>query len=99
MMEDHSQTRNSRNGESLDSADLPAVTRELDITGEVCPYTFVKSKLVLEEMAVGEILKVIVDYPPAVENVPRSMRSEGQEVLAVRPLKDAEWEIIIRKRE
>ena len=73
------------------------VDKELDIRGEVCPFTFVKSKLVLERMNVGEVLRVLLDYPPSVENVPKSMREEGQEVLAVNKLDDNTWEVLIRK--
>ncbi len=72
--------------------------RELDIRGDVCPFTFVKSKLVLEDMQVGQVLRVIVDYKPSAENVPKSMREEGQEVLAVNQLNGNEWEIIVRKK-
>ena len=71
--------------------------RELDIRGEVCPFTFVKSKLVLEQMEFGQVLRVILDYPPSVESVPKSMREEGQEVLAVNQLDNNTWEILIRK--
>ncbi len=74
------------------------VDQELDIRGEVCPFTFVKSKLVLEDMKEGEVLKVIIDYPPSAENVPKSMREEGQEVIAVNKVGDRLWEILIRKR-
>ncbi len=72
--------------------------RELDIRGEVCPFTFVKSKLVLEQMGEGEVLRVLIDYEPSAENVPKSMREEGQEVLAVNKIGDNLWEIIVRKR-
>ncbi|AHE96721.1 hypothetical protein THERU_08490 [Thermocrinis ruber] len=71
--------------------------RELDIRGEVCPFTFVKSKLVLEQMELGQVLRVILDYPPSVESVPKSMREEGQEVLAINQLDNNTWEILIRK--
>jgi len=74
------------------------VDQELDIRGEVCPFTFVKSKLVLEDMKEGEVLKVIIDYPPSAENVPKSMKEEGQEVIAVNKVGDRLWEILIRKR-
>ncbi len=74
------------------------VNRELDIRGEVCPFTFVKSKLVLEQMEEGEVLRVIIDYEPSAENVPKSMREEGQEVLAVNKIGDNLWEILVRKR-
>jgi TusA-related sulfurtransferase len=75
------------------------INREIDLKGEVCPYTFVKSKLALEEMEPGEVLKVVVDHLPAVENVPRSMRNEGQEVLEVKQLTETDWAILIRKVE
>lgn len=71
--------------------------RELDIRGEVCPFTFVKSKLALEQMELGQVLRVVLDYPPSVENVPKSMREEGQEVLAINKLDNNTWEILIRK--
>jgi len=72
--------------------------KELDIRGEVCPFTFVKSKLVLEQMKEGEVLRVIIDYEPSAENVPKSMREEGQEVIAVNKIGDNLWEILVRKR-
>ena len=70
---------------------------ELDLRGEVCPYTFVKSKLALEDMASGQVLRVIVDYPPAVDNVPRSLSMQGDQVLRVYKITDTDWEIIVRK--
>ncbi|WP_457639441.1 sulfurtransferase TusA family protein [Persephonella sp.] len=73
------------------------VDRELDLKGEVCPFTFVKSKLIIEQMAPGEVLRVILDYKPSVENVPKSMKEEGQEVLAVNQIDNNLWEVIVRK--
>ncbi|WP_457640590.1 sulfurtransferase TusA family protein [Persephonella sp.] len=77
-------------------ADLK-IDRELDLRGEVCPFTFVKSKLIIEQMEHGQVLKVILDYKPSVENVPKSMREEGQEVLDIRQIDQNLWEVIIRK--
>jgi len=73
------------------------VDRELDLRGEVCPFTFVKSKLIIEQMNIGEVLKVILDYYPSVENVPKSMKEEYQEVLAVKQIGENLWEVYIRK--
>ncbi len=71
--------------------------RELDLRGEVCPFTFVKSKLILEQMNIGETLKIVLDYRPSAENVPKSMRDEYQEVLEVKQIGDNLWEIYVRK--
>lgn len=73
------------------------IDKELDLKGEVCPYTFVKSKLAIEEMASGAILRVIVDYLPATKNIPRSMEYEGNKVLKIAPIDGTDWEIIIQK--
>ncbi len=73
------------------------IDRELDLKGEVCPFTFVKSKLIIEQMEPGQVLKVILDYKPSVENVPKSMREEGQEVLEVKQTGENLWEVLIRK--
>ena len=71
--------------------------RTINLKGEVCPYTFVKSKLALEEMSLDQILEVIVDHEPAVENVPKSLKNEGQKILAVDKINDTDWKIVIRK--
>lgn len=73
------------------------IDREIDIKGEVCPYTFVKTKLALETLAPGEVLKVILDHQPASENVPRSLQGEGNEILDVSKFNDTDWQIIARK--
>jgi tRNA 2-thiouridine synthesizing protein A len=48
-------------------------------------------------METGQVLRVIVDHLPAVENVPRSVTNEGHEVLNVGQVNDTDWEILIRK--
>ncbi len=73
------------------------VTKEIDLKGEVCPYTFVKSKLALEMLDSGDVLRVIVDHLPAVENVPRSLENEGNNVLEVSQVNDTDWSITIKK--
>lgn len=77
---------------------LPVVDRELDLRGDVCPVTFAKTKIALEEMEIGQVLCVYLDYEPATRNVPRSVQMYGDEVLVVRATGPAEWEILIRKR-
>ncbi|MBI4498021.1 MAG: sulfurtransferase TusA family protein [Chloroflexi bacterium] len=73
------------------------VDEDLDLRGEVCPYTFVRSKLMLEEMEVGQILRVVLDHLPAVDNVPRSFQNEGQEVLGVEQVSEDDWHVVVRK--
>lgn len=73
------------------------VDKELNLQGEVCPYTFVKSKLALEIMQAGQVLRVIVDNDESAANVPRSMQNEGHNVLGVTKLNQKEWQIVVQK--
>lgn len=70
---------------------------ELDLLGEVCPYTFLRAKLRLEELSLGAELHLLVDHAAAVENVPRALRGEGQEVLTVIE-EGPRWRIVVKKR-
>ena len=57
----------------------------LDITSDVCPITFVKTKLLIERMDLGEIAIVLLPDGEPLQNVPRSVREHGHEVLALTP--------------
>jgi len=75
------------------------VTEILDIRGEKCPDTFVYTKIKLEELSYsgGGVLKVIVDYLPAVENIPRSLKTEkaSYTLLDVKNVEGDTYELLI----
>jgi tRNA 2-thiouridine synthesizing protein A len=75
------------------------VDKELNLKGKICPYTFIESMLTLEEMETNQVLRVIVDYPPAVCDVPRSLKNEGYEILEVTPVNKTDWAIVVRNKE
>jgi len=78
-------------------ADEIKVDKTLDIKGQVCPYTFVRSKLAIEKMNLGETLEIITDHKAASENVPKSMENEGQKVLKIDQTGENEWHLFVRK--
>jgi TusA-related sulfurtransferase len=75
----------------------------IDITGEVCPLTFVKTKLLLERARSGETVLVRLKGPEPLANVPRAVRDHGHAVLALGPEDPARTEpgdvhrLLIRK--
>ena len=75
------------------------IHKELNLKGKICPYTFIESMLALEEMKVGEVLRVIVDFAPAVCDVPRSLKNEGYEILDVSAINDTDWAILVKNKE
>jgi TusA-related sulfurtransferase len=56
---------------------------QLDLRGTPCPINFVKTKLKLERMAVGQVLEVWLDPGEPVEQVPDSLRMEGYTIEAI----------------
>lgn len=70
---------------------------ELDITAEVCPMTFVRTKLQLEKMAAGEVLKIKLREGDPLVNVPRALKDHGQEILSVENVGGDIFEIRVRK--
>ncbi len=54
----------------------------LDITGDVCPMTFVRVKMEMENVKEGEVLEVVLKEDE-IKNVMESVKTEGYEVLNV----------------
>ena len=53
----------------------------IDITKEVCPLTFVKTKLLIEKMQPGQVAQVRLRGTEPLENVPRSVTELGHTIL------------------
>ena len=94
-------TSNSSSSPSRPTASSPGDDpgdAQLDLRGEVCPYTFVRTRLALEALPIGARLRVLVDHEPARKNVPRSAVEWGQEVASVEELPGGNWAIVLIKR-
>ena len=73
------------------------ITGQVDITDVVCPVTFVKAKVALEELDDGDTLAVHMNDGEPVQNVPRSIKEEGHQVLKLIDNKDGTYDLIVRK--
>ena len=71
--------------------------KSINIKGLVCPYTFVKAKLAIESMEVGQILEILLDSEEASRNIPKSMEDHGQKVLKVEKINETDWILQIKK--
>jgi TusA-related sulfurtransferase len=69
----------------------------VDITDVVCPVTFVKAKVALEELEDGEILAVRMNDGEPVQNVPRSMKEEGHKVQKLVDNEDGTYTLYVQK--
>ena len=71
----------------------------VDITDVVCPVTFVKAKVALEELEDGEVLAVKMNDGEPVQNVPRSIKEEGHQILKLNTNEDGTYTLIVKKVE
>jgi len=73
------------------------VDERIDITKEICPMTFVKTKLKLESMRSGQILEVSLKDGEPLRNVPRSVKEEGHKILDIRK-EGSSYKLLIERR-
>jgi tRNA 2-thiouridine synthesizing protein A len=71
--------------------------QDLDITSEVCPMTFVRAKLRIEKMAVGETLKITMRPGEPAVNVPRALKDHGHEIVYQETTSKGLVELVVRK--
>lgn len=71
----------------------------VDITDVVCPVTFVKAKVAIEELDDGQILKVHMNDGEPIKNVPRSLKDEGHQILKISENDDGTYDLFVKKVE
>lgn len=69
----------------------------VDVTDKVCPLTFVKAKVALDELDDGQVLAIRLNDGEPAENVPRSMREEGHEVSELQDNGDGTFTLYVKK--
>lgn len=65
------------------SSTIATADREIDITGDLCPMTFVRTRLALDRMTPGQILQVRLRGEEPLRNVPRTAAEQGHAVLSL----------------
>ena len=74
-------------------------THTLDITSLICPMTFVRTKLTLEGLNVGDILEVKLKGEEPLSNVPRSAKQHGHSVLSIDLADDDDTHVVTIRKE
>ena len=70
-----------------------------DITDKVCPLTFVKAKVAIDELDDGEVIAIRMNDGEPVQNVPRSIKEEGHQILKLVNNEDGTYNLIVKKVE
>ena len=69
----------------------------LDITDVVCPMTFVKTKVALEDLDDGQILELRLNDGEPIQNLPRSLKDDGHKILELANNADGTFTIFVEK--
>ncbi len=70
----------------------------LDITQEVCPMTFVRTRLALDRIAPGQTLSVRLRGEEPCRNVPRTLIEQGHTVVEQSIEPDGTMVLIVQKK-
>jgi TusA-related sulfurtransferase len=73
------------------------IDKEIDITGELCPMTFVRTRLALDRMAPGQVLLVKLRGEEPLRNVPRTAAEQGHAVLSQETGADGVTRLLLRR--
>lgn len=71
-------------------------TKSIDVRGLYCPEPVFRTKMEIERLSIGDILKIVADDPESEEDISRWVKRNGHELLAInKSQKDLEF--IIKK--
>ena len=70
---------------------------EIDISRELCPMTYVRTRLALDRMQPGDVLRVTLRGAEPRRNVPRTAVEQGHTVLSVEDAADGSTVVMIRR--
>lgn len=65
--------------------------------GVGCPMNLVYTKVELAKLRSGQVLEIILDDGPPINNVPESAVKEGHTLLGRARLNDGAWSVLIKK--
>ena len=68
----------------------------LDLKGTPCPINYVKAKLFLENLEVGEITDILLDEGDPIRNVPKSLEGDGQQIIKIEK-QDGFYKVTVKK--
>jgi len=71
--------------------------RDIDITRDICPMTFVKTRIALDRLSPGQTLLVRLRGEEPLRNVPRTATEQGHTVLEQRTEPDGSTLLLLRK--
>ena len=106
--EERQQSRGARKRREASPARIPEappkvetveeIVDSLDLKGVACPFNYVRAKIRLETMDVGQLLEITIDDGEPIENVPKSLTNDGHDITDTKKI-GQHYRLVIRKGE
>lgn len=74
-----------------------AADKFIDISSEVCPMSFVLTKLALDELEDGQVLELICQTGDPVRNISIQLKDEGHMIISVKKEPDGNFRLKVKK--
>jgi tRNA 2-thiouridine synthesizing protein A len=79
---------------SMGTKSSESTTKTIDVRGLFCPEPVFRTKIEMEKLARGDILKILSDDPESEEDISRWVKRNGHELLSINKItKDLEFTI------
>jgi TusA-related sulfurtransferase len=78
----------------------PTPSARIDVRAFSCPITWVKTRIALEPLQLGEVLEVLLREGEPLRNLPGSAAEDGHRVVAVEPVPGGDagaWRVLLEK--
>ncbi|MDH4101313.1 MAG: sulfurtransferase TusA family protein, partial [Nitrospirota bacterium] len=69
----------------------------MDLRGVACPMNYVRAKLRMEEMEQDQTIMLYLDEGAPIQNVPVSLKNDGQEILKLEKADAEYYEVLVKK--
>lgn len=76
---------------------LQCADSTVDVTKDICPMTFVRTRLALDRIKPGQTLLVRMKGEEPLRNVPRTAREQGHEIVSLETDADGISLLLLRK--
>ena len=71
-------------------------TKSIDVRGLYCPEPVFRTKMEIERLSIGDVLKIVADDPESEEDISRWVNRNGHVLVAIHKT-DKDLEFVIKK--
>jgi len=80
----------------MNTSDTKPPTKTIDVRGLYCPEPVFRTKMEMERLTIGEMIKIVADDPESEEDISMWVKRNGHELLSVNK-DNKDLEFLIKK--